>query len=107
MLVADLLGGNEIKGFENGVVIVNGKELDCGYYELIQICGNIPLGSVNEDRYLEARNRQYSNLTCEYLDTFYNVDFINENMLMRHVAYSSYELDIENKTLVLKIDAFD
>lgn len=55
MLVADLLGGNEIKGFENGIVIVNGKELDCGYYELYHLCGNIPLGFVNEDRYLEAR----------------------------------------------------
>jgi len=106
MLVADLLGGNEIKGFEYGIVIVNDIELDCGYYELCQLCGNIPLGSVNDDAYLEARNRQYSNLTSEYLDTFYDVDFINENMLMRHVAYSSYELNIENKTLVLKIDAF-
>lgn len=111
MIVAELLGGNEIKCFEDGIVIINGEELKVSYYELVQICGNISLGeldtSVTNLRPIERVQRDYIGLVRDLNDEINAVDFVIDNHLTAEVSFSSYEIDFENKKLVFKIDTFE
>ena len=110
MIVAHLIGGNEIKGIDEGLVIINGKQLSTSYEELVGDCGNISLGdldtSITNLRRLERVQQDYIKLVKEF-DNELGSDFVINNHLTEEVCYSTYDVDFENKTLVLKIDTYE
>ncbi|HFK1435107.1 TPA: hypothetical protein ACGXNJ_005261 [Bacillus cereus] len=110
MIVAHLIGGNEIKGIKKGIVFINGKQLETSYEDIANVCGNISLGdldtSVDVRRDAEDVQRDYINLVQEY-DEEIGEDFVIDNHLTAEICYSTYEIDIENKTLTLKIDTYE
>lgn len=110
MIVAHLIGGNEIKGIRNGVVIINGKQLETSYQDLVAVCGNISLGDLNTNtdicRDSEDVQRDYIELVQDF-DEDIDESFVIDNHLTAEICYSEYEIDIETKTLVLKIDIYN
>lgn len=110
MIVAHLIGGNEIKGICNGVVIINGKQLETSYQDLAAVCGNISLGDLNTNtdicRDWEDVQRDYIKLVQDF-DEDIDESFVIDNHLVAEICYSEYEIDIETKTLVLKIDTYE
>lgn len=110
MIVAHLIGGNEITGIRNGIVIINGEKLDTSYEDLVSVCGNISLGdldtSITVRRSSEDVQRDYIKLVKEFDDEL-GEEFVIDNHLTKEICYSSYEVDFENKTLVLKIDTYE
>ncbi|HHB2481369.1 TPA: hypothetical protein ACORDH_002820 [Bacillus cereus] len=110
MIVAHLIGGNEILGIKKGIVIINGNELEASYEELVNVCGNISLGdldtSITNYRDSEDVQRDYIELVQQY-DEEISEDFVIHNHLTAEVCYSSYDVDFEKKTLTLKIDTYE
>ena len=47
MIVGHLIGGNEVTGFTDGIVIINGEKLKTSYKDLTYVCGNISLGDLD------------------------------------------------------------
>lgn len=103
MILAHLIGGNEIKGIRDGKVIVNDEELDTSYFDLVQVCGNISLDDFEDDVTAIEYARAVAELELEDIEPY---DFVVENKLVHSVCYSSYEVDFENRTLVLKVDTY-
>ena len=110
MIVAHLIGGNEIKGINKGIVIINGEELNASYEELTQVCGNISLGELNTSitalRTPKHVQRDYIVLVQEF-DSELDESFVIDNHLTDEICYSEYEIDFENKSLVLKISTYN
>lgn len=110
MIVAHLIGGNEIKGINKGVVIINNKKLETSYEDLGAVCGNISLGdldtSITNYRSEENVQNDYIKLVQDFDDEL-GEDFVINNHLTKEIVYSEYEVDFENKTLVLKIDTYE
>jgi len=118
MIVAHLIGGNEIKvkikgkleTINEGVVIINGEQLETRYEDLANVCGNISLGdldtSVGIRRDAEDVQRDFIELVQDFDDEI-EEDFVIDNHLTSEVCYSEYEIDIETKTLTLKIDIYN
>jgi len=110
MIVAHLIGGNEIVGFNDGIVIVNGEELKVSYKDLAYVCGNISLGDLDTSvtilRDSEDVQNDYIKLVQDFDDEL-GEDFVIDNHLTKEVCFSSYEIDFENKTIVLKIDTYE
>lgn len=110
MIVAHLIGGNEIKGIQQGRVIVNGVPLDKTYEELVAVCGNIPLGeldtSVGMRRSSEDVRYDYVRLVQDFDETL-GEEFVIQNHLTEEVCFSSYEIDGDNQTLTLTIDTYE
>lgn len=108
MIVAHLIGGNEIEGIDKGTVIINDEKLEFSYEELVSVCGNISLGDLDTSM-SEERIKQSYIVLVEELDNE-NVedskDFVINNYLTKEVCYSTYKVDFENKTLELKIEIF-
>lgn len=107
MIVAHLIGGNEVAGISSGVVIINGEELKTRYEDLVYVCGNIPLDeldtSVTNWRDEDNIRNDYIELVSKFDDSL-GIDFVVDNYLTEEVVYSVYEIDFENKSLVLRID---
>lgn len=110
MIVAHLIGGNEIKGISKGIVIINDKQLETSYEDLVQVCGNISLGDLdtNIDTFRSAEDvqRDFIELVQDY-DEELGEDFVINNHLTESICYSEYEIDVENETLTLKIDTYE
>lgn len=106
MIVAHLIGGNEIKGIRNGIVIINGEQLETSYEDLASVCGSISLGDLDTTRSAERIQSDYIELVREH-DEDLDEDFVLDNHLTAEICYSEYEIDIENKTLTLKIDTYE
>lgn len=110
MIVAHLIGGNEIVGFNDGIVIVNGEELKTSYEELAYVCGSISLGdldtSITTLRDSEKVQKDYIKLVQEFNNEL-GAEFVIDNHLTKEVCFSSYKLDLENRTLVLEIDTYE
>lgn len=110
MIVAHLIGGNEIKGISEGIVIINGNKLSTTYEDLVQVCGNISLGdldtSITTLRDSDDVQRDFINLVYEFNDEL-EESFVIDNHLTKEVCHSEYEIDFENESLVLKIDTYD
>src|SRR5690606_24925573 len=98
MIVAHLIGGNEIQGIRNGVVFVNDKKLETSYEDLGSICGNISLGDAIED-YVES--------VIDVSDGEYGASFVTDNHLLEEVVYSTYEVDFDTKELTLRIHTYN
>lgn len=109
MLVTQLLGGNGIKGINRGTVFIDDKELVLSYEELVQICGNISLGALSVNQSDRGILRDYIELVedLESEDVENSEEFVIENHLTKAISYSEYEIDIENKTLILKINTYN
>lgn len=110
MIVAHLIGGNEIKGINEGTVVINGKTLKNSYGELVSVCGNISLGALDTSvsRFRDADDVQNDFIALvEEFDEDLGSDFVIDNHLTKDVCYSAYEVDFENKTLVLSIDTYE
>lgn len=123
MIVAHLIGGNEVEvrikdqntneykveKIRDGVVIINKKKLKTSYRELASVCGNISLDSLDTSvtirRSDEDVQRDFIKLVQEQ-DEELGADFVIDNHLTKEVIYSHYEVDLETKTLTLKIDAY-
>lgn len=111
MLLGHLIGGNEVKGFAIGKVFVDDEELSVSYEELAGVCGNISLGDLDTGMSIEYIEREYIRLVEDVSD-FLPVgvsprDFVIDNHLTKKVSYSTYELDAENQSLVLKVDIYE
>lgn len=110
MIVAHLIGGNEIKGISNGIVIINDEKLETSYEDLVSVCGNISLGdldtSITIRRSAEDVQNDYIKLVQKFDDEL-GKDFVVDNHLTEEVCYSTYEVDFESKTLTLKIDTYE
>ncbi|KLA07079.1 hypothetical protein B4086_5555 [Bacillus cereus] len=110
MIVAHLIGGNMIEGFGDGVVIINNKQLETSYKDLAYVCGSIPLGdldtSISLRRTEEHVQSDYIKLVRGFDDEL-GEDFVINNHLTKEVSFSTYEIDIENKTLTLKIETYE
>ncbi|MCA1214729.1 hypothetical protein CJ467_20345 [Bacillus velezensis] len=110
MIVAHLIGGNEIEGISNGVVIINGKKLDSSYEDLVSVCGNIELGDLNTSitihRSSEDVQRDYFKLVQDF-DNELGEEFVINNHLTAEVRCSTYEVNFEDKTLTLIIDTYE
>ena len=110
MIVAHLIGGNEIKGISNGIVIINDEKLETSYEDLVSVCGNISLGdldtSITIRRTEEDVQNDYIKLVQDFDDAL-GEEFVINNHLTKEVCYSTYEVDVENKTLTLKIDTYE
>ncbi|MGE7840687.1 hypothetical protein ACQKNX_07840 [Lysinibacillus sp. NPDC093712] len=110
MIVAHLIGGNEILGISDGTVIINEEKLKVGYRDLAYVCGSISLGdldtSITPLRDSEDVQNDYIRMVKRFDDTL-GGEFVISNYLTKEVSYSSYEVDFENRTLVLKIDIYD
>ncbi|PEN97886.1 hypothetical protein CN553_12680 [Bacillus cereus] len=110
MIVAHLIGGNEIKGINKGIVIINDKQLETSYEDIVSVCGNIALGdldtSVDVRRDAEDVQRDYINLVQEY-DEDIDESFVIDNHLTAEISFSTYEIDIEKQTLTLKIETYE
>ena len=111
MLVAHLLGGNAVKGFTNGTVIINGQPLQTSYEELVRVCGNISLGDLDTStgvyRTHDDVQNDYIELVRDYDDSIDANQFVIENQLTADVCYSEYVLDTEQQTLTLTIDIYE
>jgi len=111
MLVAHLIGGNEVKGFAVGEVYVNDEKLSLTYEQIVRICGNISLGDVDTSMDSSYIKREYTKLVEDYEDDLPDGvtpnSFVTDNFLTKEVCYSEYELDAETKSLKLKIDIFN
>lgn len=109
MIVAHLIGGNEISGIRKGIVIINGEELRTSYEDLVSVCGNISLGDLDTSIHARRSAREvrfdYAKLVQDFDDELCE-DFVIDNHLTEEVCYSKYEVDFENKTLVLEIDTY-
>lgn len=106
MLIAQLIGGTEVHGITDGVVIVNNEVLKTSYKELRQVCGNIALDAVDTTKSETSIKQQYVEL-IESLDMVkYPVYFVNDNYLAMAVSHSSYEINKQGKQLALRIDAY-
>lgn len=107
MILAHLIGGNEVAGIRDGKVIVDDKELKTSYFDLVQVCGNISLGEI--DTSLDEEDFKYEYIReVERLDIVEDAEkFVEENKLTKEICYSCYEVDFENKTLVLKVEIYD
>ena len=110
MIVGHLIGGNEVVGFTDGIVIVNGEKLKTSYRDLASVCGSISLGdldtSITALRDFEKVQRDYIKLVKDF-DSELGANFVIENHLAKAVCYSSYKIDVENKTLVLEINTYE
>ncbi|PGM50835.1 hypothetical protein [Bacillus thuringiensis] len=110
MIVAHLIGGNAVKGIRDGVVFINGKQLETSYQDLVAVCGNISLGdldtSVGTWRHPKDVRNDYIKLVQEF-DEDIDESFVIDNHLTAEICYSEYEIDIETKTLILKIDIYN
>jgi len=106
MIVAHLIGGNEIKGISNGVVIINGKQLETSYEDLVAVCGNISLGDLDTTQDEVYMTRAYISLVEDFDDEL-GVDFVTDNHLTEYVCYSEYDVNFETRTLTLKIDTYN
>ncbi|MES5837939.1 MULTISPECIES: hypothetical protein [unclassified Bacillus cereus group] len=110
MIVGHLIGGNEIEGIREGTVIINDEQLKVSYEDLVAVCGNISLGdldtSITTFRSEEAVERDYIKLIQAYDDEI-DEDFVIDNHLAKQVCYSSYEINFEKKTLILKIETYE
>lgn len=110
MIVAHLIGGNEVKGITNGIVVINGEQLKASYQELAQVCGNISLdsldASISNFRDSADVQRNYIELVQGF-DEDLGSDFVIDNHLTAEICYSTYEIDFEAKTLVLTIDTYE
>lgn len=110
MIVGHLIGGNEIVGIREGIVIINDEQLKVSYEDLVAVCGNISLGdldtSITTFRSEEAVERDYIELIQAQYEEI-DEDFVIDNHLAKQVCYSSYEIDFEKKTLILKIDTYE
>jgi len=110
MIVAHLIGGNEIKGFRKGLVFINGKKLETTYEELVAICGNISLGDLDTStdirRTSEHVQDDYIKLVKEHDDEL-DEDFVIKNHLTKEISYSEYTVDFKTETLQLKIETYE
>lgn len=112
MLVCEILGGNEVNGFKEGIVVVDGEKLPLTYTELVKYCGNISLGEIDTHSRIDRRTTIYAKQMVE-LDagSLLSLDdakqIITENHLTAHVCYSSYAINWENKTFTLEISTYD
>lgn len=115
MIVAHLIGGNEVKvrigdkveEIREGVVIINDEQLETSYRDLVAVCGNISLGDLDttqDERYIR---QDYIQSVREYSEGELGAGFVIDNHLTEQVCYSSYEIDFEKKTLVLTIDTYN
>lgn len=109
MIVAHLIGGNEIKGINEGTVIINGEELEAKYEDLVAVCGNISLGDLDTSitvlRSEEDVQNDYIRLVQD-LDEDLDEEFVINNYLTKEICFSTYDIDVENKTLILSIDTY-
>lgn len=114
MLVAHLIGGNEVKvrigdkveEIRKGIVIINDEQLETRYEDLASVCGNISLGDLDttqDERYIR---QDYIRMVRDVNEDL-GADFVDDNHLTEYVCYSEYEIDFENKTLTLKIDTYN
>ncbi|PGT90028.1 hypothetical protein [Bacillus thuringiensis] len=110
MIVAHLLGGNEIKGIRNGIVQINNKKLETSYEDLVSVCGSISLGDLDTStgirRSEEDVQRDYIELVQEH-DEELGEEFVIDNHLTKEVSFSTYDVDFEKKTLTLKIETYE
>ena len=109
MIVGHLIGGNEIKGIRNGVVIINGEKLETKYEDLASICGNISLGDLDTSTSVRRSKEDVQNDYIKLVRSFDNElgdEFVINNHLTQEVCYSTYEIN-ENNTLVLTIDTYE
>ena len=110
MIIAQLIGGNEIKGYNTGVVYINDKKLDDSYETIAAVCGSIPLDEIDTDinlrRSTEDIRDDYATLVHQHDETL-GGDFVDRNQLTAFVSYSTYEIDPVTHTLTLRIDAFE
>ncbi|MFB8094307.1 hypothetical protein ACFC3I_11800 [Bacillus velezensis] len=110
MIVAHLIGGNEIEGISNGVVIINGEKLDASYEDLASVCGSIELGDLNTSitihRSSEDVLRDYIKLVQDF-DAELGEEFVINNHLTAEVRCSTYQVNFEYKTLTLIIDTYE
>ncbi|MGG3045798.1 hypothetical protein [Bacillus thuringiensis] len=106
MIVAHLIGGNAIKGIIDGIVIINGEQLETSYQELASVCGSISLGDLDTTRSAERMQRDYIELVREH-DEDLDEDFVLDNHLTAEISYSEYEIDMEKKTLKLTIGTYE
>lgn len=107
MIVAHLIGGNEIEGISEGIVIINGNQLETSYEDLVAVCGNISLGDLDttkDERYIR---QDYIQSVREYSDGELGADFVDDNHLVEQICYSHYKVDFEKKTLKLTIDTYN
>jgi len=116
MIVAHLIGGNEIKGFSKGIVFINGKQLETSYEDLASVCGSISLGDLDTSlttwRNAENVQNDYIKLVQDLeivkdFDENLGEEFVIKNHLTEEICYSEYEIDFENKSLVLKIETYE
>lgn len=107
MIVAHLIGGNEIKGISKGVVIINDVQLETSYEDLVAVCGNISLGDIDTTQSERYIRQDYTRMVREYSEGELGADFVTENHLTEYVCYSEYEVDFETRTLTLKIDTYN
>lgn len=107
MIVAHLLGGNEIKGVKKGIVTIDDNTLEVSYEDLVTVCGNISLESLDASISIRRSSKDiqedYIKLVKEYDDTL-GEDFVINNRLTSEISYSTYEVDFENESLILKIE---
>ena len=106
MIVAHLIGGNEIEGINEGVVIIDGKQLEIGYKDLAYICGSISLGDLDTTQSETYLERDYIRLVRAH-DEELGADFVFENHLTKYVCYSKYDINFETRTLTLKIETYN
>lgn len=107
MIVAHLIGGNEIEGINKGIVIINGNQLETSYEDLVAVCGNISLGDLDttqDERYIR---QDYIQSVREYSDGELGADFVIDNHLTEQICYSHYKVDFEKRTLTLTIDTYN
>lgn len=105
MIVAHLIGGNEIKGYVCGDVIINGEKLTASYRDLRTVCGNISLGEL--DTSSRSFQNDYIELVQDFIEDEDAREFVIDNHLTKEVSYSTYEIDFANRTLILKIDTYE
>ncbi|MCU5281445.1 hypothetical protein OCA22_23995 [Bacillus cereus] len=106
MLVGHLIGGNEIVGIREGIVIINDEQLKVSYEDLVAVCGQIALGDLDTRKSEEAIERDYIKLIREHDDEI-GEDFVIDNHLAKEVSCSSYEIDFEKRTLTLMIETYE
>lgn len=110
MIVAHLIGGNEIIGIDDGVVIVNDKKLKTSYKDLAFVCGSISLGdldtSITNWRDSDDVQRDFIALVEDFDDEL-DESFVINNHLTEEISYSFYEVDFETKTLILTIETYE
>ncbi|QOV08427.1 hypothetical protein Kirov_228 [Bacillus phage Kirov] len=106
MIVAHLIGGNEIEGISKGVVIINGKQLETSYEDLVAVCGNISLGDLDTTKDEVYIRRDYIRLVEDFDDEL-GEDFVDDNHLVEEICYSHYKVDFEKRTLTLTIDTYN